>query len=188
MTSPVMTAILASALAQAASPEMTLEWARPFTLAAPERYTMTAERPMFHEGWLVQLRVADPARLVPLQVGQAVPYAGAVPLSAFNSDPVGGCLVAYLPGPVDLVGLPLFFGSSELPERVDAARGQQERALAEGRGVQPPSALELAAALQAGGAPLQAMDLRDVHRVAMERVALCTKTAEDLQRPGVPGR
>jgi hypothetical protein len=171
------------AAALAAPPEMTVEWARPFVLATPERYTMTAERPTFREGWLVQLRVADPTRLVPLQADQAVPYAGTIPLAPFNADPVGGCLVAYVPGPVDLAKVPLFFGSSELPERVDAARGLLEREQAERRGVLPPAAPELAAATQAGGAPLQAADLRDVHRAAMERVALCTATPEDLQRP-----
>jgi hypothetical protein len=171
------------ATALAASPEMTLEWARPFTLAVPERHTMSADKPVFQEGWLVQLRVADPTLLVPRQAGQPVPYAGKVPLFPFNADPVGGCLVAYVPGPVDLAKVPLYFGSSELPERVDSTRGILEQTQAEHRGVLPPSPAELAAATSAGGASLQLDDLRDLHRVAMERVAQCTRTPEDLQRP-----
>lgn len=162
-----------------------IEWARPVTLASPEPWTMSKDKPLVSEGILVQLRV-DPALLVPLQTLSPVPYAGDRPMMPFNADYVGGCLVALVAGPIDLATTPLFFGSPELPERIDAAAGAAERQAAEKRGVAPLPPKELAVALSSGGGPLQASDLRDVRAAAMERVALCSQTPEDQMRPGIP--
>lgn len=157
-----------------------ISWARPVVLAEPEVYTMQAEHPSFSDGWLIQLS-ADPSLLIPRQVGDPVLYIGDVPAFRFNWDPVGGCVVAFVPGAVDLAKTEVFFGSTELPERVTRARGAEERAAARTLGVRPLAVGQTEAVLRVA-------DFRGVEAVAMERVAACTSTDSDRMRAGMPGR
>ncbi|MEZ4237695.1 MAG: hypothetical protein R3F59_16415 [Myxococcota bacterium] len=167
-----MLLLLAPARAQA--PEIV--WARPFTLAQPETWTMTASPRPFTEGLLVELRV-DPA-VAELREGRAPAlFLGGEPLFRFNGDRVGGCVVGFVPGPVDLAAAPVFVGPATLPERLQADEADNA---ARGRPALPVG--DVKAALAAGGAPLRAADLRDVQREAMARVAACSATPEDHQR------
>jgi hypothetical protein len=171
-----------STAASAAEPVGAITWARSFTLPAPESFD---QKRSFDAGWIVELR-ADPALLAPSQIAEPVLYAGTTPAMRFNWDRVGGCVVALIPASVDLATTELYFGSTELPERVDDARAAAELDEARRAGVQPLPADEVARAIAAGGDPLKASDLRDVHAAAMERVAACTSTPSDLQRSGIP--
>ncbi|MEQ1501362.1 MAG: hypothetical protein ABMB14_03985 [Myxococcota bacterium] len=175
------------AFAQDATPITAITWARPVTLAAPIQWSMRGDHPAVTEGVLVELR-ADPALLVPRQSAEPVLYAGAMPVMRFNWDYLGGCVVAFVPGPVDLAATELYFGSSALPERVTAADGGAARAAARVRGIRPAPSAERAAALAAGGPALAASDLGQVHAEAMARVGACTATPSDTQRPGVPAQ
>lgn len=170
------------ALAAPPSPSGVLDlvWARPFTLDAAETYTMRGDRPAFTGGVLVELR-ADPALLAPSQVGEPVLYAGDMPAFRFNWDYVGGCVVAFVPGEVDLGSVELYFGAPDLPERVTAASGAEQRANAQRRGVKP---LPAGPALDAGGGPVPFHDLRDLEAAAMARVAACSTTPADHRRAG----
>ncbi|HHO50397.1 MAG TPA: hypothetical protein ENK18_05865 [Deltaproteobacteria bacterium] len=158
-----------------------LVWARAVQLDTPQILRSGADP--VSRGVLVELRV-DPGLLEPSQGLEPVLYAGSQPAMRFNWDWRGGCLVAFLPITEDLANTELFFGSLELPERIDAARGARERDAARRLGITPRPGPEVYAALSAGGGPLIAADLRRVHEVAMERVSACSTTEADHQRAG----
>lgn len=102
-----------------------IEWAQPFELTeAAEAWTMHPEREPVSRGWLVQLRV-DPEALIPTQVAMPVLFAGDVVPSPTNYDYVEGCGLYIVPGALDLATTPLFFGSTELPERLDRAKREK---------------------------------------------------------------
>lgn len=158
-----------------------LVWARSVQLDEP--LTLRADADPVSRGVLVQLQV-DPGLLEPSQALEPVLYAGTQPAMRFNWDWRGGCLVAFLPIDDDLQHTELFFGSLELPERIDAERGLRERDAARRLGITPRPTAEIGAALAAGGGPLIATDFREVHRAAMARVGSCSTTEADHQRAG----
>lgn len=157
-----------------------VRWARPFELVAADTDRMRAEQAPYTEGTIVELLV-DPAMVVPAQTLVPVLYVGDRPARPLNWDPVGGCLVALVTGPVDLATTPVFFGSTELPERVDATRGAAELAAARAIGIGPLPADQVRAALAAGGAPLVA-DIRDVYAAAADRIEACSPSEGERAR------
>ncbi|MEQ1568661.1 MAG: hypothetical protein ABMA64_23685 [Myxococcota bacterium] len=161
--------------AASASDEISVEWARPFTLATPEPWHWRSDRPLVREGVILQLRV-DPAKLVPLQTAEPVLYVGEWPAMRFNWDWNGGCAVVVVPGRLE-PSTRLTWGAPELPERItpEAARATSARAAA-------PDGARIAAALAAGGAPLSAAGFSDVAAVVMERVGACSTAPEDRSR------
>jgi len=130
-----------------------LVWARELQLTTPMVDTMQAGAPKMERGWLVQLSVAPQLDVV-TQAAQPVLYAGTAPARPFDGGKGDGCVVALVHGPVDLATTRFFYGSSELPSHVDAARGQAELAAAEAAGVVPRPAAEIDAAVAAGGGPV----------------------------------
>lgn len=123
----------------------------PFALDEPFVHEWRAEKPLATAGWLLKLRV-DPELAVPRQTFEPVLYVGSetaerclpeialVPAVEGGLAPVEqGLLVVLVPAPLgadgrvdlDLESAPIWFGSLELPERVDAARIAAE--LAAGR-------------------------------------------------------
>lgn len=155
-----------------------LVWAQPVTLAVAERDTMRAERPEVREGLLLELRV-DPELVVPSQRYEPTLFVGSVPARKLNWDPAGGCAVVWVGAAPDLATTEIYFGSLELPERIDAARGVAELEAARAVGVTPFPAATVGAALQA---PLSVQDFREVHALGMERVRACSATESDQQR------
>ena len=91
--------------------------------------TATASPRRLTDAWLVTL-AADPALARPRDVNMPVLYVGATPAQVLATDAPTGCVVALLPIDVDVTAEPWFYGSVELPERVGALRGKQERAAA----------------------------------------------------------
>ncbi len=158
-----------------------LTFVRPFELATPAEWTVTAHPEPVTRGILLELR-ADPTLLRARDVGASVLYVGERPAFPFNWDAVGGCLVAWVPGDPDLASTEVFFGSTELPERVDAARGAAERAAARAVGVVPFPVEVVAKARAAGGPMLRARDVAEVEALAMARVEACTQSPEDHLR------
>lgn len=99
---------------------------------------------------MIAIRV-DPALIRPRQTAEPVLYVGdhtAWRISPYN-DP--GIVVAFVPARVDLSRMPVWFGSPELPERVDAATIARERDLARQAGVEPFRDREVEAAEARGG-------------------------------------
>jgi hypothetical protein len=184
---------LMSVAAAQTGPVEEIRWARPFSLAAPEPdptapMDWSGVRPTFSRGWIVELR-AEPSLLAPSQLAEPRLYVGDRPAMRFNWDSTGGCLVAMIPAPVDLAASPLLLGAPPESGRTTAsARAELARAEAERLRVAPRPAAEVAAAIAAGGPEVQLADLREVHALAMERVAACSSTPADLQRAGVPDR
>lgn len=114
----------------------------PFRLSAPLAYDHRAEQPRISEGYVIVLRV-QPALAQARSVQSPVLYVGDTPVQILARDPASGCLSGVLPR-LDLAAEPVGFGSWQLPERVDAARGAAERTALLAAGVRPRPVAELA--------------------------------------------
>jgi hypothetical protein len=118
--------------------------AQPFLLERGWRHVWRLEQPEFDAGWLVVLEV-DPEFAVARQVAEPVMYAGEQTVERVSFGIGSGRVVAIVPSARDASGsvaldlsvTPIWFGEAELPERVDAARVDQERARAAAKGVKP---------------------------------------------------
>jgi hypothetical protein len=141
--------------------------AQRFALETPYPYTWSKERIEVATGVLVVLEV-DPAYVVPRNALEPVLYAGNVPVQRLNHGDLSGRVIGIVPGPVDLVTAPIWFGSPELPERITAAMAEAERGRAEKAGVR---ALSTAGVRDAERPPVAAKDLAALLRdVAAELV------------------
>lgn len=135
--------------------------ARPFVLERPFVHVWRKEQPSFDAGWIVVLDV-DPALVVPRQVAEPVLYFGDQTVERVNHGEEAGRVVAIVPSAraadgrpaLDLASAAFYFGSEELPERIDAraARSELERAMRTGAAAF--DAAKVAAATQRGGALL----------------------------------
>jgi len=98
---------------------------RHVVLDEPHVYTWTRDQPRLLRVSLLVVEV-EPDCVVPRQVGVPVLYVGESPAERINVGWPSGRLVVLTPGHVDLATTPVFFGSDELPERVDPERGRWE--------------------------------------------------------------
>lgn len=131
-----------------------LLYARHFLLQEPYPYSFLAGQPAITRGLLLVLAV-DPEVAKPHEVDVPVLYAGDTPVHLTNTGYPSGRLVVIVPGWFDPARAPVFFGSTELPERVDRARGKQEQMIAVGRGAEVFPSAERVAAFAAGGERLE---------------------------------
>ena len=108
-------------------------------------------------GWILIVD-ADPALAYPRQAAEPVLYAG--DRAAWFARPgyPTGRYVAFVPGDLDLRTQPVWFGTPELPERIDAATVQRERALAAAARIGPFPEHVVRAALDSGGEVLALSD------------------------------
>jgi len=124
-------------------PVKNILFAQPFTVGRPFT-TWSRDRAKASTGTLVVLEV-DPAYVVPRNaVANPVLYAGNVAVIRLNHGNKSGRVIGIVPGITDLAGVPIWFGSPELPERVTPAMAQAERARAEKAGVRAFDAERLA--------------------------------------------
>ncbi len=118
--------------------------AYPFVLDEPWVHEWRVEKPLVSAGYLLALAV-EPELARARQTYEAVLYVGDQTAERCNAPEDGGCLIALVPAApapdggvaLDLATTPIWFGSLELPERVDAARIASERAQARRRGIGP---------------------------------------------------
>lgn len=117
--------------------------ARPFVLDRPYAHEWRAEAPLVNAGYALVLRVPEELAR-PRATFEPVLFAGQETVERVNAPRVGQHLVVIVPAPeragrvqLDLARTPLWFGSLELPERLDAARIAAEARAAEARGVGP---------------------------------------------------
>ncbi len=116
----------------------------PFTLDQPATHYWRKERPSYQGGYLLVLR-ADQAFLRPRQSHEPVLFVGSQTAERLNNPERSGYLVCLVPAPLsqdsqvllDPTQEPIWFGSYELPERIDAARIQGELDQAMQLGVAP---------------------------------------------------
>ena len=127
------------------APVQDIVFAQPFTLDQGEVSTWRAERPMVTSGYILVLKV-NPDLVYPRQSAEPVLYVGDTTAERLNVGYRSGHVVAVVGADItgddamDLSKVKIWFGTPELPERVDANRIAQESALADAAGIQPFSA------------------------------------------------
>jgi hypothetical protein len=131
---------------------------RPFTLSNGFAFDWCKERPQVTSGTLLVLKV-DPALVIPRQVAEPVLYVGEQTAQRINFGHESGHVVALVPGEVDLSKSLVWFGTPDLPERVDAAKVSEELALAREAGIKSFSAKQIESAVAKGGDRLNVSDL-----------------------------
>ncbi len=135
-----------------------LVYARAFAVEEGFKFLWRKERPNVEQGMLLVLKV-DKALAVPRAAPMPVLYVGEHTVQRINNGDQSGYLVVVVPGQVDLVKTPIWFGTPDLPERVDSAKVQAERALADEAGIKPFSEKQVQAALAKGGEQVEAADM-----------------------------
>jgi hypothetical protein len=144
------------------APIVKLVSARPFSLEQSYACDWRREKPRVTTGYLLVLEV-DPDLVYPRQVEEPVLYVGRQTAERLNVGYRSGHVVAIVPAVtdreakdfVDLGKVPIWFGTPELPERVDAARIEAEYEAAARAGIAPRPRDEVDAALKRGGAALR---------------------------------
>jgi hypothetical protein len=164
-TVPILIALLAVSAVGAAPPQWPelpaaphdLVYARPFELAAGIPYPGDATGAPVTRGWILIID-AHPALAYPRQAAEPVLYAG--DRAAWFARPgyPTGRYVALVPGDLDLLTQPVWFGTPELPERIDDAVVARERALADAARIGPFPEHVVRTALDTGGNVLALSD------------------------------
>jgi hypothetical protein len=144
---------------------------RPFTLSNGFAFDWCKERPQVTSGTLLVLKV-DPALVVPRQVAEPVLYVGQQTAQRINSGHESGHVIALVPGEVDLSKALVWFGTPDLPERVDAAKISEELALAQEAGIKAFSANQIESAVAKGGDRLNVSDLDALFRGEVSELIL----------------
>jgi hypothetical protein len=162
-------------------------FAQPFTLDAAYQHDWRAERPSVSSGYLLVLEVED-AFTVPRNSLESVLYVGTQTAERLNWGTGSGRVVAICPAQVGEDGLPqldlgsalVWYGSPELPERVDAAKVELELAEARAAGLQPLASERVAAALEAGGELVQLPDRTTLERYGAELILEWSPSEHEL--------
>lgn len=159
-----------------------LVYARPFTLAQNYEYEWSKEKSQVTEGYLVVLKVA-PGLVYPRQAAEPVLYVGPHPAERINAGHSSGHVVAVVPGTVeklDLAKALMWFGTPELPERVDLKKAKEERTNALRAGIKLFDEAEVAAALARGGDQLAVEDRYELLWEAAELIKQYAPDESDL--------
>ena len=166
-----LTGWLSVSLASSASaaenrgPVRDLVFAEAFKLDKSYPHTWRKEQPQVSSGYVLVLAV-DPEFVRPKQVAEPVLYVGNQTAERINAADVSGRLVVIVPSAVnargevdlDLSSVPIWFGTPELPERIDAAQLNAELTAALRKGVRPLAQERVQGALRRGGKPLHLPD------------------------------
>ncbi len=153
--------------------------ARPFTLKEGYAFEWRKERPMVEKGLLLVLKV-DPDLVYPRQTLEPVLYVGDQTAERVNNGYPSGRVVAIVPGVVDLTKAPIWFGTPNLPERVDTKTVKDERARAELAGIKPFASEKVTAAHAQGGEHLEVMDRYELRRAAAGLIQAHSPQETDL--------
>ena len=195
-----LTALASAAPPPPATPAPVLEIvsARAFALEEEAEHLWRKEKPRFRSGYLLVLEV-DPALVVPRQRLEPVLYVGRQTAERVNQGARSGFVVAIVPGVLDdpadpayldLEQATMWFGTPDLPERVDRETLERERRAAEAAGARPFAAGRVRAALARGGAPLEAKSRYELLRAAAllikEHALDETELADGLLVPKLP--
>lgn len=127
-------------------------FAQPFVLEQGEATTWRAEKPVVSSGYILVLKV-NPDLVYPRQTAEPVLYVGDTTAERMNVGYRSGYVIAVVGAEItgeqamDLSKVKIWFGTPELPERVDANRVAQESALADAAGIKPFSADKIQALL-----------------------------------------
>lgn len=127
----------------------------PFTLEEPAVHDFRLEAPSYDAGYLIVIRT-DPELAYVRQGYEAVLCAGRQTVARRNASGPENVVVGVLPAPrgedglpdVDWARTPIWYGSPELPERVDAAWLEREYEAAQASGVTAMPATSVSDALR----------------------------------------
>ena len=172
-----------------------LVYAQPYLLDEGYTHWWRAEQPTVSAGYLLVLAV-DSDLVFPRQGYQPVLYVGGQTAERINVGFVPDELapgskanvIALVPAEhdrrgevtLDLATTPIWFGTPELPERVDEERLLQEYVLARERGIVPPPSAVVEAARRRGGGPLYARDYVELQHHAAELIRRYSPGEADL--------
>ncbi len=149
-------------------------YARTFTMEKGYAFEWAKDRPMLTTGTLLVLKV-NPDLVYARQVAEPVLYVGNKTAERVNIGYKSGHVIAIVPGEVDLKKTPIFFGTPELPERVDAEMANSELVSAQSKDIKPLDAKKVEAAQARGGEKLQVADreelLREIAPLVMKYAA-----------------
>lgn len=146
-------------------------YARPFSLDEGFKFYWRKERPQVTEGLILVLK-ADKNLLVPRAAKMPILFVGAQTAQPINQGHESGYLVAIVPGTPDLTKTPIWFGTPDFPDQIDAADIEAEQAKAEAAGMKAQSAKNVQGAHTAGGETLEAANLSEVLRTELADLIL----------------
>jgi hypothetical protein len=160
-------------------------YARKFTLKEGYKFDWCKERPLVKSGYLLVLKV-NPDLVFARQCAEPVLYVGNQTAQRLNIGYKSGHVVAIVPGDPDLNKSMIWFGTPELPERVDTNMAKAENASANAAGITPFSSKKLQTALGRGSKALEASTVVDVLRVAAGLIRQYSPAEEELAKSIVP--
>ncbi len=146
-----------------------------------------SERPLVTSGYLLVFK-ADPELLRRRQTFESVLYVGDQTAERLNNSGPGGHLVALVPAGLDSDGnvdldprnTPMWLGTPELPERVDAARIAEESLLAISLGLGLPDISRLAPRTLGGQDTIHAADRDELDYFIADLVELYSPAETEL--------
>lgn len=109
---------------------------QPFRLEKSFRFDWRKERPEVRSGLLVVIKV-DTSLVRPTNDLEPVLYAGTQTVQRLNQGYESGYVIGIIPAELDLSKEPVWFGSKDLPERIDAKTIREQRAKAVNSGIKP---------------------------------------------------
>lgn len=115
---------------------------QPFRLEKSFKFDWRSERPDVSTGLLIVIKV-DTSQVRPTNDLQPVLYAGNQTVQRINEGYESGYVIGIIPGPIDLSKEPVWFGTRDLPERIDAKKIRDERAKAISSGIRPLKAYDV---------------------------------------------
>lgn len=117
------------------APADDLIYARRFALTKGYRWGWRDNEPEIDVGIIIVLRV-DPELVIPRNSLGPILYAGDQMVQALNFGHKSGNVIGIIPGEVDLLQTPIWFGLPEVPANVNTKSIQAQRVLAQEVGIQ----------------------------------------------------
>ncbi|HVP12934.1 MAG TPA: hypothetical protein VMV94_17300 [Phycisphaerae bacterium] len=146
-----------------------LVYARKFTLQEGYQHLWSKDKPTITTGYLLVLKV-DPNLVYARQVAEPVLYVGNQTAERLNIGYESGYVVAIAPGDVDLKKATIWFGTPELPERVDANMVKAEAAKAKAANIGPFTEKVVQEAQTKGTGELKVTNRAELLRTAAELI------------------
>jgi len=160
-------------------------YARKFTLQEGYKFRWCKETPVVTSGYLLVLEV-NPDLVFARQSAEPVLYVGQQTAERLNHGYPSGHVVAIAPGDLDLNQALIWFGTPDLPERVDTEMVNAELDLAKAGGIQPLSTRKLEVAQTRAGEELKGATIVDVLRVAADLIRQYSPEDEHMANSSVP--
>ena len=117
-------------------PVITIEYILPFQLERSFDFNWRRDQVTVQSGLLVVFKV-DPELVTPRNELEPVLYAGNHTVQRLNHGHESGFVLGIIPEQIDLSQEPVWFGTPDLPERIDADQIAIERSSAERFGIAP---------------------------------------------------